>query len=141
MVFCINQYMYYYRWYPFIEDPKRNQWWLNVETYDVIHNDEMKSIILTDNARKKLYIPMPRVDIVQMEKDFLNCENLHSVIHTLQKKEDDFDCEFKKYVDYNMLYDKWHKYEAERLQRVAIKWCEENNILYTLKTSSVFNWG
>ena len=131
----INNYL---RWYSCLEDSTLNQWWFNTETCEIVHNEVVKWRNLSDDdsVQKDKYIPMPRIDIIQMEKDFLDLENLHPIIYILQNNiNSDFDCEFKKYIDYNHLFNKWHNYEANELQKKAISWCIANKIPYSIKSS------
>lgn len=82
--------------------------------------------------QKEVLIPVPLVNITDIEKDFLDSIERSKDIDAIADRNPDFDCSFKTYIDYNGMVNAWHQFEGERLESIAVSWCKKNKIRYTL---------
>ncbi len=80
------------------------------------------------------YKEIPNVDIKEIKLNFIH----HIINYKIKNKllscsDKDFHSLFHKVtIDYN-LENEWLEFLDEVLMSIAIKWCNENNIAYTLK--------
>lgn len=124
---------YYFRWYPFECESDEPQWWYNRCTGEVVHRDEINVRSYCQRAEQLEYtmLPVPMINIVEMEKEFLTMHGYTRIKNEMQQDtRHDFDYQFKCFIDYNGLTRTWHLFEGEKLQAVAITWCKDNGIRF-----------
>lgn len=126
-VLSLRSFRYYLRYYPNEAPDATVQWWYNQRTGEVVHSD----IFHSDVDQPWLWVPIPLVDVITLEKDFLKSKGLSRILSNLiEAPHKDFDVEFKIYVDNHGLNTEWHFYEANALENATVVWCNEHHIKY-----------
>ena len=82
-----------------------------------------------------LFVLLPKVDIVKMEKEFLVSLNSRPINKFLKENEGlsgrRFDAEFKYFFDYDDTgREMWCDYFKEKIGKIVEEWCIENNIWF-----------
>ncbi len=132
----INQFQYYFRWYPFEMDESTTLWWYSRKDDQVVQNTDLSldAIRIANEEvtpQRQMYIPIGKVDMVALEQDFLKeCGLQHLTKEFLSSSKFDFDCVFKRYMDHANLMPSWHKFEAAKLRDAAINWCRKYAVRY-----------
>lgn len=127
------KFKYYLRWYPFEWDNSSALWWYDSVSEEVLPHDRIDSdFCQNDDAYSQQFLlPLPMVDMVELEKAFLASRGHARVIDRIERNtRKDFDCQFKEFIDYNGLFPDWHAYEAAKLHSEAISWCRRHGIRY-----------
>ena len=125
----ITKAKYYFRWYPSEWQVSTSLWWYNAKANKMIAYNDIDPY---SKNQKEALIPVPLINMTDIEKDFLDSIERSKDIDAIADRNPDFDCSFKTYIDYNSLVNAWHQFEGERLESIAISWCKKNKIRYTI---------
>lgn len=82
------------------------------------------------------YIPLPFVDLIKIEKDYLiilNNKKISDYLHRIP--EDKFGYEFGKIFHCGFEYEHWITYYKQQKKLIMIDWCKKNKIPYFDDTS------
>ena len=129
----IVKFKYYFRWYPFECSNNLPLWMFDKQTGKVLSKKDA-DILASKGKAEHVLLPLPLVDIVEMEKEFLTTCGYEKEKNKMQKDmQKDFDCLFKCFIDYNGLTQAWHVFEGEKLQACAINWCKANGVRFIVE--------
>ena len=116
-------------WHGFISN------YYNKTTGEIIDEYEMQNILGQDNFfyTKEDFIQLPTIE-ENLHMKFLEDFNVKSLLNKARNfKEEEFGRQFHILIEDNRLSEHYNNFLQKYLINVAKKWCEENNIKYTLK--------
>lgn len=124
----ILSFKYYLRYFSSEAPDISTQWWYNRCTEQVVHSDDFTP----DDDKPWLWLPVPLVDVIALEKSFLKNRGMNRIVTALENETayQDFDVAFKTYIDHHGMSIEWRAYEAQALENAAIAWCDEHHIKY-----------
>ncbi len=106
-------------------------YFFNVKDYQIYSAEEQQASIISDTYEVGDYLLIPQIDRNEIVKKYLSANNIQNLLHKQEDK--DFDRIFHWYIEDNHLTDDWNYFEQSELSTFASKWCEQNQIRYTLK--------
>lgn len=88
----------------------------------------------TEFYSKNDFIRLPKMNRRLMQDNYIKQLNNREFMHKFRKiPEKDFESFFHWYTtDYHLL-DDWRRFVETELRKMAVEWCEQNGIKYTLK--------
>lgn len=105
--------------------------YLNINTYEVyIEYDESEAY------KNPSFIPLPFIDSHSyriLKNEFLAKYFPQKSKVFAKMNDDEFEDYFHIMINDNLLNDDWYKYEDDFKLKLLQKWCDDNNIQYTLK--------
>lgn len=124
----ILSFRYYLRYFSIEAHDTTTQWWYNRRTGQVEHSNNYTP----DDDCPWLWLPVPLVDVITLEKSFLKNRGMNRIVTDLENETayHDFDVAFKTYIDHHGLSIEWRSYESQALENAAIAWCDEHHIKY-----------
>ena len=106
-------------------------YYLNLIDYNVYCEKEYETLINLEIFVKNDFLLIPQNNRNEIMVKYLIKKNNQNL---LQKQNDkDFCQKFHWYLEDNLLVDEWNCFENKELVNTAIKWCEQNQITFTLK--------
>jgi len=119
--------------YAFLGNYGKNNYYCKVDK-NCYSYDEMIITIGCDYLKED-FIEIPIVNLSEIIKNFLKLYNVNR--YRMKKISDMSDVELRRVYHWhcveNGLTKEWENYENQQLSLIAIKWCEENDVSYTIK--------
>ena len=131
----INLYdiIHYGKYYP--ENERRiPYWWFSTIEKKPVSCDDLLGFYgfsVESLAEQDTYIPFFQVNVIDVEKEFITkyLGKKSNRFHKANEMED-YDRNFKIFIENNHLEERWSRFLEERLCIAAKKWCKDYHIAY-----------
>lgn len=105
--------------------------YLNIKDYQIYSIEERQVFINIDTYETNDFLLIPQIERNEIVEKYLINRNNQSLLR--KKGDKDFNRKFHWYIEDNHLVDDWNHFEKSILITFASRWCEKNQIKFTVK--------
>lgn len=105
--------------------------YFNEKNYQINSKKERDELINFETFDTSDFLIIPQINRNEIVVKYLTEKNNQSLLRKQNDK--DFYHRFHWYTEDNLLVDEWIDFEKTELIKLAVKWCEQNQIKFTMK--------
>lgn len=105
--------------------------YLNRENYQIYHEKDRQELINLEIFDAGDFVSIPQTNRNEIVVKYLTKKNNKNLL--CKQNDKDFFHKFHWYTEDNLLVDEWDDFEKAELINLAVRWCEQNQIRFSLK--------
>lgn len=105
--------------------------YLNRENYQIYHEKDRQELINLEIFDAGDFVSIPQTNRNEIVVKYLTKKNNKNLL--CKQNDKDFYQNFHWYTEDNLLVDEWDDFEKAESINLAVRWCEQNQIRFSLK--------
>ena len=106
--------------------------YFNFSDYHFYEYEERQSLVNQEVYAKNDFIPVPKISIDEIMKEFLTGKKNIHLLRMMGSK--DFTQKFYWYIEDNRFVEEFNAFEKLKIMDFAVQWCNTNGINYSCKS-------